>query len=97
MRFDFHPDALDEYADAAKYYAGVKDRLGLRFVDVVEEAIERIVKHPEAFQMIDEDIRRCLTRTFPYGIIFTIEPGCILIVAVAHCSREPFYWKGRIG
>lgn len=97
MRFDFHPEALDEYADAAKCYAGVKDRLGLRFVDVVEEAIERIVQHPEAFQMIDEDIRRCLTRIFPYGIIFTIEADYVLIVAVAHCSRKPFYWKGRIG
>jgi len=97
VRFDFHPEALDEYGKAAKYYAGVRDKLGVRFVDVVEQAIERIVQHPEAFPVVDEDIRRCLTRTFPYGIIFTIEPGYILIVAVAHCSREPFYWKGRIG
>lgn len=96
MRFDFHPEALDEYAGAARFYAGVGDRLGMRFVEVVEDAIERIVRHPKAFRFVDEDVRRCLTRTFPYGIMFTVEPDRILILAVAHCSRKPLYWKGRI-
>jgi toxin ParE1/3/4 len=45
--------------------------------------------------MIDEDIRRCLTQKFPYGILYTIEPDYILILAVMHCSREPGYWKNR--
>jgi toxin ParE1/3/4 len=32
---------------------------------------------------------------FPYGILYTIEPDYILILAVMHCSRKPGYWKSR--
>ena len=28
--------------------------------------------------------------------LYTIEDDYVLIVAVAHCSREPGYWKHRI-
>jgi toxin ParE1/3/4 len=44
---------------------------------------------------MDEDVRRCLTRVFPYGILYTIERELILILAVAHLAREPDYWKPR--
>jgi hypothetical protein len=57
----------------------------------------KYVFHPEALAeySIDEDIRRCMTRKFPYGILYTIEPDYILILAVMHCSREVGYWKNR--
>jgi len=48
------------------------------------------------WRKFDEDVRRCLTRVFPYAILYTIEEDYILIVAVAHFSREPGYWKYRI-
>ncbi len=44
---------------------------------------------------IDKDVRRCMTRKFPYGILYTIEEDYILILAVMHCNREPNYWKNR--
>jgi toxin ParE1/3/4 len=53
MKFDFHPEALDEYEQAALYYAGLADQLGLRFVDVVEDAIERVLRDPKAYQIMD--------------------------------------------
>ncbi|MFN6535163.1 MAG: hypothetical protein RM021_002155 [Nostoc sp. EkiNYC01] len=45
--------------------------------------------------MLDEDVRRCLTRKFPYAILYTIGPDYILILAVMHCCREPGYCKSR--
>lgn len=66
------------------------------FINVVEDAIFRIVESPNRWTVVDEDIRRCLTRKFPYGILYTIEDDYILIVAVMHCSREPGYWKVRV-
>ncbi len=66
------------------------------FINAVEEAIFRIVESPTRWVVVDEDIRRCLTRKFPYGILYTIEEDYILIVAVMHCSREPGYWKERV-
>jgi toxin ParE1/3/4 len=52
--------------------------------------------HQIVGRVIDEDVRRCITHVFPYGILYTIEQNLILIVAVMHFSREPDYWKHRI-
>lgn len=96
MKWDFHPEALQEYREATLYYAERDPSLALRFVEAVEDAIRRILESPERWRVLDEDVRRCLTHVFPYGVLYTIEPECILIVAVMHCSREPGYWKQRV-
>lgn len=96
MRYEFHPAALEEYNEAGFYYAQKQPGLDLRFIGSIENAIDRILKDPLRYCPFDEDVRRGLTRVFPYAILYTIEVDFILIVAVAHLSREPGYWKGRI-
>ena len=96
MRYDFHPEALEEYREAALWYAEREPTLALQFIGSVENAIKRVVDAPTRWRVIDEDIRRCLTRVFPYAILYTIEIDFLLIVAVMHCSREPGYWKQRV-
>lgn len=95
MRYEFHPEALAECEEAARYYAERDPELAPRFVEAVEDALDRVLESPTRWRVIDEDVRRCLTRVFPYGVLYTIEPDFVLIVAVAHCSREPGYWKNR--
>src|SRR5881628_2824519 len=80
----------------ALYYAERDPALALRFVEAVEDAIRRILEAPERWRVLEEDVRRCLTRVFPYGVLYIIEPEFILIVAVMHCGREPGYWKRRV-
>jgi toxin ParE1/3/4 len=72
------------------YYAERDPGLGLRFIEGIEQTIERILEAPYRWRVIDEDVRRCLTRIFP-----TIEPDFIVIVAVMHYGREPGYWQQR--
>jgi len=96
MRYAFHPDALEEYDEAARWYAEREPAVGLRFIAAVEDAIDQILDSPTRWRVVDEDVRRCLTRVFPYGVLYTIEPEFVLIVAVMHCSREPGYWKLRL-
>ena len=96
MNFEFHPEALDEYQEASRYYAERDPQLARRFIQSVEDAIGRVIDTPDRWRIVDEDVRRCLTRVFPYGILYTIETDYVLIVAVMHCSREPGYWKSRI-
>ena len=97
MKYKFHPEALQEYSEATRWYAEHDLKLAFRFIDAVEEVVSRVVENPLRWRVIDEDVRRCLTRVFPYGVLYTIEVDFILIVAVMHCSREPGYWKGRVG
>src|SRR5262245_880063 len=96
MKYEFHPEALEEYEAAALWYAERDPQLAERFVQSVEEAIGRILGAPERWRVIDQDIRRCLTRVFPYGILYTIEADFVLILAITHGNRTPGYWKGRI-
>ena len=96
MKYEFHPEALEEYNEAAHYYARQEAGLDLRFVVCVESAIEAILEDPLRWRQFDEGVRRCLTRVFPYAILYSVEPDFVLILAVAHCSREPGYWKHRI-
>ena len=95
MRYVFHPEALTEYADAVQYYTEQRAGIAQLFIDAIEDVVYRIRESPEHYAVIDEDVRRCMTRKFPYQILYTIEPDYILILAVMHCSREPGYWKKR--
>jgi plasmid stabilization system protein ParE len=96
MRYEFHPEALEEYREAAHWYEQRVPGIARRFITEVEDAIRRVVDAPTSWRVIDEDVRRSLTHVFPYAILYTIEPDFILIVAVAHCAREPEYWKQRL-
>jgi hypothetical protein len=42
MRLQFHPEALSEYEEAARYYAGCQTGLELRFITSVETAVFQI-------------------------------------------------------
>ncbi len=37
MRYEFHPDALAEYEEAARHYAGCQEDLELRFINEVSQ------------------------------------------------------------
>jgi plasmid stabilization system protein ParE len=96
MKYEFHPEALEEYQQAALWYDQREQKVARQFLDAVEDAIKRVVDSPTRWRVIEDDIRRCLTRVFPYAILYTIETDYLLIVAVMHCSREPGYWKHRV-
>ena len=59
MRLDFHPEALEEYEAAARYYGRRNPEVGRRFVEAVEEAIQRMLEAPFAWQRLDDQFRRC--------------------------------------
>jgi plasmid stabilization system protein ParE len=42
MRREFHPEALEEYREATLYYTERDPALAVRFIDAVEDAIQRI-------------------------------------------------------
>jgi hypothetical protein len=44
---------------------------------------------------LEGDVRRCLTRRFPFGVLYAVEPSGIFILAVMHLRRDPECWKQR--
>lgn len=96
MSHQFHPEAREEYRQAAIYYEERRQGLGDHFIEQIELAIQQIVESPQRWALIEDGVRRCLTHIFPYAILYSIESDYILILAVMHCSREPGYWRNRL-
>jgi toxin ParE1/3/4 len=91
----FHPAAESEMNDAAAWYETQQHNLGRRFLTSVQDALNRIQVHPKLYPIVESDVRRCLARTFPFGVLFRITPGVVVIMAVMHLHRDPDYWKNR--
>ena len=78
MKLIFHPGAQTEYAEAAQYYESRVRGLGGDFTLEIEAALQQISEDPQHWRRVDEDVRRCLVRRFPYGLLYTIEASHIL-------------------
>jgi hypothetical protein len=91
----FHPAADAEMVDAAVWYGSRQEDLGKRFLTAVRDALNRIQVNPELFPLVEGNVRRCLTKTFPFGVLFRHGPDFIAVVAVMHLHREPGYWQKR--
>jgi len=91
----FHPDAEAEMIEAAAYYETQQPALGRRFLVSVQDALNRLASNPSLFPIVEHNARRCLVRTFPFGVIFKQDPDTLVVLAVMHLHREPDYWKTR--
>ena len=96
MTVRFLEVAQRELDEAIAYYNSQVPGLGDAYLVESVATIERIRRFPEAWQPLGEQVRRCRLRRFPYGLIYTVDEGNILIVAVAHTHRRPGYWRDRL-
>jgi toxin ParE1/3/4 len=96
MRHEFHPEALLEFEEAVQFYKERGWTLGQRFAKEIRVTIAKIVATPDRWRVVEQDVRVCRARVFPYAVLYTIEPDYILIVAVAHGKRRPGYWRHRL-
>ena len=85
-----------EFDHAVAYYEHRQSGLGLELADEVLATIARILDYPRAGSPFSKNTRRCLTNRFPYGIIYQMHVDIVRIIAVAHLSRRPGYWKDRV-
>ena len=94
--YEFLPEAEEEMNEAALFYEDRSEGLGLDFLEEVEKTVASIIAFPESGPVISQNIRRRIVRRFPFGVLYALQGDQIVIVAVAHLKRRPYYWKGRI-
>ena len=95
LSIDYNRSAKKELFDSSLYYSEQAPGLGERFLKEVENCLREIAHSPQRYPKYFKDIRRCVMSQFPYGIYYRIEGTIIRILAVAHSSRHPNYWKHR--
>ena len=69
----------------------------LKFDAEVDRALAQIMQAPQRWAIGPHSTRRFLLKQFPFTLIYREQPSAdIQIVAVAHTSRKPGYWKRRL-
>ena len=94
---DLHEEAAAEYGAAFDWYLDRSADAALRFDAVVKRAFAQIEQAPQRWVAGAHRTRKFLLRQFPFTLIYRERvAGNIQVVAVAHTSRKPGYWKQRL-
>jgi toxin ParE2 len=62
--------ALSELREATLYYEREEPGLGRKFLDEVDDTIDRIILFPRAWHPVSARTRRCRTHRFPFGLLY---------------------------
>ena len=96
MRVEFHEEAAAEYDAAFDWYLERSSDAALKFDAEVDRALTQILSAPHRWAVGPHQTRKFLLRQFPFVLIYRERAsGDIEVVAVAHTSRKPGYWKRR--
>lgn len=106
MRSDFniHPAARDEFNAVIRHYAALDETdqdqpLAAAFDAVFNRHLSLIIDNPLLYNLRRRNTRRAnLTPRFgEYYIAYMIWRQKVVVLAIAHAKRRPYYWRKRIG
>jgi len=93
-------EASQEAIEAAAWYEDEQPGLGAEFFVAVDAAIDVIEGNftplsPLPKEAGDTGARRLILERFPYDIVTIELPEEAIVIAIAHHSRKPGYWRER--
>ena len=89
------PEALDELAEAWRWYEGQRQGLGDEFRACVDAVMAEIARAPLLSAKVQGEVRRRIVRRFPFSVIYLSEPDHAEVLAVFHSARDPRRWHER--
>lgn len=91
-------EAEADITEAALWYDERETGLGLELTFEVHAAIRRAVENPLSHLRMRQrpEVRRVLSRRFPYRIFFIVRDDAIVVFAVIHAARHDRHWRRRI-
>ena len=93
---DLHEEAAADYDAAFDWYLERSPDAARTFDTEFEHALGQIAQAPGRWARGSYQTHRFLLRRFPYLVIYREQsPNTIQVLALAHTSRKPDYWKYR--
>ena len=94
-------EAAEELADAAARLEADRPGYARKLLEAYEEKLRQVSDFPESGSTIQNvpagtKFQSFRLRRFRYAIIVGEIDGEVWVVAVAHTSRRPGYWKDRL-
>ncbi len=97
MKVRLITDARDEFLREVAYYEDIRQGLGRRFRTAATAAFKRAGESPLSGKPGVAETRRVLVKGFPFAVVYMAFETEVVVYAVAHLSRQPGYWLGRLG
>jgi len=92
----FHRLAAREYRKARDWYKARSPETAQRFVESIDRATNRISASLDALPQLTREYRYVRVTGFPFVLIFRLaDKDSVMVIAVAHTSRRPGYWRRR--
>jgi plasmid stabilization system protein ParE len=92
MKVRFLSEADVEFRESVRYYEDKAPGLGIAFIAEVDRVAAVVASQPSIGRLVDDELRKFVLRRFPYNVIYAVEGDEVVITAVAHHKRRPFYW-----
>jgi toxin ParE1/3/4 len=94
-------DAALELEEPVAWYEMEQQGLGMRFVSAFEHALELLNESSPPLTPVQgnagkKGARKLILHKFPFSVIVLEKEETIVIVALAHHSRRPGYWRSRV-
>jgi len=92
----FNRLATKEFREAREWYSQRSPEASARFKVAVDIAVRRISIAPTSLPVVTGKYQRVRVEKYPYLLIFyALTDHDMRVVAVAHTSRRPGYWRRR--
>lgn len=101
MLLPIHPEAYVEVDDAMAWHERERVGYGITLLDEVVCQVERAARFPRSGASVlgfhaRYDVRKYVVHRFRYLVITAIVEDELTVIAVAHTSRAPGYWRDRL-
>ncbi len=96
MRYWLHPEGDQDLREAAEFYReNAGPALAQALFDEFDRSVALLLRHPDLGPVWRGARRRLVMRRFPFSLVYKVVGEELRILAVAHHSRRPGYWRGR--
>jgi hypothetical protein len=98
MKFSivFRNEAIDDILGAISWYEKQIAGLGDEFLITLTNEVRNIYRNPFLYATKYKNVRKAITKRFPYTIYFIINPSNeIIVLAVLHMKRGDSAWEKR--
>src|SRR4051794_25212949 len=88
-------NARNDISNAARWYKRQRTELGNEFLQEIQSALDRAAANPYGFQCMRHkpEVRRVLTKRFPYRVYFIRRRSEVVVFRVLHTSRHDREWE----